>query len=207
MFIRAPAVRRGGMGDLTFVGLGLQDEKGVTLLGLDVARAADVVFGEFYTSVLPGARLDALESLIGKRIRVLSRHHLISCDDRPRLSQTASRDQTVAAVVPGTDENQNSVLLRLRSSAQHLGGHCLAGTQHHLIVAPAAGIGCLLDPPHLIDRHDLGHPVRLTSNRPKPRMGPPQMAAVSRAAISESPSRRSRSSLGHPVLGSQSRAA
>ena len=55
------------MGELVFVGLGLHDEKGITLRGLDEARAAQVVFTELYTSTLTGSSFDAVERLIGKR--------------------------------------------------------------------------------------------------------------------------------------------
>ena len=44
------------MGELVFIGLGLHDEKGVTLRGLEDAHGADVVFAELYTSTLAGAQ-------------------------------------------------------------------------------------------------------------------------------------------------------
>src|SRR5438876_533736 len=61
------------MGELIFIGLGLDDEKGITLRGLDEARSADVVFAELYTSALPGASLEAVEKLIDRKIRRLTR--------------------------------------------------------------------------------------------------------------------------------------
>src|SRR5438309_548399 len=61
------------MGELVFVGLGLYDEKGITLRGLDEARSADVVFAELYTSSLAGATIESVERLIGKKIRTLTR--------------------------------------------------------------------------------------------------------------------------------------
>jgi len=133
MFIRAPAVRRGGMGDLTFVGLGLQDEKGVTLLGLDVARAADVVFGEFYTSVLPGARLDALESLIGKRIRVLSRSEVESGE----VVIEAAKASRVVLLVGGDPMSATThVDLRLRAHVAGIPTRIVHGVS---ILSAAAG--------------------------------------------------------------------
>lgn len=63
---------RGG-GSLVFVGLGLDDERGITLRGLEEARAADVVFAEFYTSALRPGSIERLEKAIGKGIRVLGR--------------------------------------------------------------------------------------------------------------------------------------
>src|SRR5256885_11964929 len=61
------------MGELVFIGLGLDDERGITLRGLDEARAADMVFAEFYTSALQGASIEAVEKLIDRQIRRLSR--------------------------------------------------------------------------------------------------------------------------------------
>src|SRR2546421_6010501 len=57
------------MGELVFIGLGLHDEKGITLRGLEEVRSADVVFAELYTSGLAGATLGCGEGLIGKKIR------------------------------------------------------------------------------------------------------------------------------------------
>src|SRR5213082_647514 len=46
---------------LTFIGLGLNDEKGSTLEGLEEARRADSVYGEFYTNIMPNLDLKRLE--------------------------------------------------------------------------------------------------------------------------------------------------
>src|SRR5207247_10685266 len=61
------------MGELVFIGLGLDDERGITLRGLDEARAADMVFAEFYTSALQGASIEAVGKPIDRQIRRLSR--------------------------------------------------------------------------------------------------------------------------------------
>jgi diphthine synthase len=60
-------------GSLVFVGLGLDDERGITLRGLEEARAADTVFAEFYTSALRPGSIERLEKAIGKKIEVLGR--------------------------------------------------------------------------------------------------------------------------------------
>src|SRR5213594_2734635 len=64
------------MGELVFIGLGLDGEKGITLRGLDEARAADLVFAELYTSALPSASLEAVEKLIDRKIRRLTRQEV-----------------------------------------------------------------------------------------------------------------------------------
>jgi diphthine synthase len=62
--------------ELVFVGLGLNDEKGISLNGLEEAKTADNVFIELYTSLLPDFSLKNLEVLVGKKIQVLSRRNL-----------------------------------------------------------------------------------------------------------------------------------
>ncbi len=47
---------------LTFVGLGLYDERSVTVRGRDVLQDADSVFAEFYTSFLAGATIEDIEA-------------------------------------------------------------------------------------------------------------------------------------------------
>jgi len=64
------------LGELLFVGLGLYDEKDMSLRGLKDIREADAVFAELYTSLMPGLSIHKLEELIGKRISVVSRRAL-----------------------------------------------------------------------------------------------------------------------------------
>jgi diphthine synthase len=58
---------------LTFVGLGLYDERSVTVAGRDAVRAADRVFAEFYTSRLVGADVADLEAYHDVTIEVRNR--------------------------------------------------------------------------------------------------------------------------------------
>jgi len=58
---------------LYFIGLGLYDEKDMTLKGLEIARKCDVVFAEFYTSLLAGTTVERIRKLIGKPIKLLKR--------------------------------------------------------------------------------------------------------------------------------------
>lgn len=61
---------------LFFVGLGLYDEKDISLKGLEAVRSADTVYAEFYTSRLMGTSLERLQSLYGKEVHLLSRHEV-----------------------------------------------------------------------------------------------------------------------------------
>ncbi|MCW3133778.1 MAG: diphthine synthase [Methanophagales archaeon] len=58
---------------LTFIGLGLYDEKDITLKGLEAIRDADVVYAEFYTSPLGGKTVEKMEEVYGKRVSILER--------------------------------------------------------------------------------------------------------------------------------------
>jgi diphthine synthase len=58
---------------LTFVGLGLYDEKDITVKGLEAIREADVIYAEFYTSPLGGKTIETMERMYGKRVFVLIR--------------------------------------------------------------------------------------------------------------------------------------
>ena len=58
------------MDSFAFIGLGLNDEKGLTLEGLEEARRADRVFAEFYTNPMPALDMKRLEKLIGKKNRL-----------------------------------------------------------------------------------------------------------------------------------------
>jgi diphthine synthase len=60
-------------GRLIFIGLGLYDEKDISLKGIEEIKNCDIVFAEFYTSILAGTNLKKIEKKIGKKIEVLSR--------------------------------------------------------------------------------------------------------------------------------------
>src|SRR2546422_10531036 len=61
---------------VVFIGLGLNDERGLTIEGLEEARRSGSVFAEFYTNIMPGLDRKKLELLLGKRIVELSRVQL-----------------------------------------------------------------------------------------------------------------------------------
>ena len=58
---------------LFLVGLGLGDEKDVTVRGLEAIKSCDKIFLEHYTSIL-GADKDKLEAFYGKSIVIADRH-------------------------------------------------------------------------------------------------------------------------------------
>ena len=84
---------------LIFIGLGLNDEKGITVEGLEEARRADSAYGEFYTNLMPNLDLKRLEREIGKKVEMLSRAQLED-EGGAKLLTAASRER-VAFLVPG----------------------------------------------------------------------------------------------------------
>ena len=70
-------LRRGKqLRELVFVGLGLNDEKGISLQGLEETRTANSVFMELYTSLMPDFSLERFEKLSGKKVNTVSRRNL-----------------------------------------------------------------------------------------------------------------------------------
>jgi len=124
------------MGELVFIGLGLGDEKGITLRGLDEARSADVVFAELYTSALPGASLEAVEKLIDRKIRRLTRQEV---EDGQVLLAAAAKG-LVAFLVPGDPMTATThVDLRLRAAASKIRTRIVHGVS--ILTAAAGALG------------------------------------------------------------------
>ncbi|MFB6266101.1 MAG: diphthine synthase [Halodesulfurarchaeum sp.] len=98
---------------LTFVGLGLWDERSITLRGRDAVEAADRCFMEWYTSRLFGTTVEGLESFHGTSIEVRDRAG-VEQDPSPILS--ASEEGDVAFLVAGDPMiSTTHVDLRLRA--------------------------------------------------------------------------------------------
>ena len=122
------------MGELVFIGLGLFDEKDITVKGLEAARSADAVFAEFYTSSLRGTTLDTLHLMIGKPIRILSRNDL----EQGSEVIEAARQGTVALLVPGDPMAATThIELRLRAHEAGVRTRIVHGPS---IVSAAAGL-------------------------------------------------------------------
>ena len=121
------------MGELVFIGLGLHDEKGITLRGLEEARAADLVFGELYTSALTGAKANAVEALVGKPVHRLSRDQVESGGE----ILDAAKTRRVAFLIPGDPMAATThVDLRLRAKRAGIPTRIVHGVS---IISAAAG--------------------------------------------------------------------
>ena len=82
---------------ITLVGLGLFDEKGLTLCGIEEAKAADRIYIELYTSKWHG-NLQNLEKLIGKKVELLTRKDLEEESDK---ILDLAKTQNIIIFVPG----------------------------------------------------------------------------------------------------------
>ena len=58
---------------LVMAGLGLYDERDVTLKTLDFAKKVDKIYAEFYTAILTGTTMEKIEETLQKPITVLDR--------------------------------------------------------------------------------------------------------------------------------------
>ncbi|BDZ69182.1 diphthine synthase [Methanobacterium ferruginis] len=75
---------------LYLVGLGLYDEKDISINGLEAIQDAEVVYAEFYTARLFGGNLKSLEHLAGVKINTLSREEVE--EDNTPLKQAENKD-------------------------------------------------------------------------------------------------------------------
>jgi diphthine synthase len=85
------------LNELVFVGLGLYDEKDLSMRGLEELKKADTVFVEFYTSLMPGISLKKLEAIIGKAVNVVSRR-VLEEEEGQQLIKAAKKGKTVFLV-------------------------------------------------------------------------------------------------------------
>jgi diphthine synthase len=127
------------LGELVFVGLGLYDEKDVSLRGLEEARKADVVFAEFYTSLMLGLSIQKLEELVGKKVSVVSRQTLEEEEGKPILQEAKKRK--VAFLVPGDPLIATThVDLRIRAEKQGIKTRVIHGAS---VVSTVIGLSGL----------------------------------------------------------------
>ena len=87
------------MKELVFVGLGLHDEKGISLQGLEETKTADHAFIELYTSLLPNFSIKRFETMTDKQVHVVSRHDLEE-ENGALILDAAEKGKTVL-LVPG----------------------------------------------------------------------------------------------------------
>lgn len=83
---------------LYLIGLGLYDEKDISMRGVEILHGCDEIYAEFYTSAFRGD-IEKLEELAGRRVRILTRRDLEENPEGNVLRN--SRNMHVALLVPG----------------------------------------------------------------------------------------------------------
>jgi diphthine synthase len=123
---------------LTFVGLGLYDERSVTLRGREAIAGADEVFAEFYTSRLAGATVADLEAAHGVDIAVRDRAG-VERDPEPVLEAAGAGD--AAFLVAGDPMiSTTHVDLRLRARERGIGTRVVHGTTAQTAASSLTGL-------------------------------------------------------------------
>jgi diphthine synthase len=125
--------------ELVFVGLGLNDEKGISLNGLEEAKSADNVFIELYTSLLPDFALENLERLVSKRIHVLYRRDLE--EENGKLVLDAAAAGKAVFLVPGDPFIATThVTLRIEAAKRRLSTRIVHGASIMSAIVSLSGL-------------------------------------------------------------------
>ncbi len=122
------------MGELWFVGLGLDDERGLSARAREVLALADELFAEQYTAAAPEGTLDRLADALGRPVHRLARSLLES--ETPILEALARRPRVALLVVGDPFAATTHVALRL---AAERAGHTWRYVPNASILTAAAG--------------------------------------------------------------------
>jgi len=123
---------------LTFVGLGLYDERSITVAGRDAVRSADRAFAEAYTSRLVGADLAAVERFHDIEIERRSRAG-VEQDPSPILDAAADGD-AVFLTAGDTMISTTHVDLRLRAHERGIDTRVIHGTTAQTAASGLTGL-------------------------------------------------------------------
>jgi diphthine synthase len=103
-------------GCLIFIGLGLNDEKDISLKGLDEIKKCNKVFAEFYTAKLTGTDIEKIKKILGKNIEVLTREET----EKGEKILNSAKEKTVALLTCG-DPMTATTHVDIRLRAEKLG--------------------------------------------------------------------------------------
>ncbi|MBS7616854.1 diphthine synthase [Candidatus Bathyarchaeota archaeon] len=127
------------MNELVFVGLGLHDEKGISLKGLEETKTANEVFIELYTSLMLDFSVEKLEKLVEKKIRVVSRRELEE-ENGEAVLESAEKGKTVLLVPGDPLVATTHVALRLEAKKRGIKTRIVHGAS---IMSAAVGLSGL----------------------------------------------------------------
>lgn len=124
------------MKEIVFIGLGLFDEKDITVKGVEEARSCETLFAEFYTSKLVGATKESIETLLGKKIQVLGREEVEKGD----IILEAAKSRRVGFLIGGDPMTATThVDLRLRAERMGIRTRIVYGVS--ILTAAASLVG------------------------------------------------------------------
>lgn len=122
---------------LTFVGLGLWDEKDVPLRGLEAIKAADEVYAEWYTAHLGGASPEKLVEFYGRPVTFLDRDPLEKGD---ALLESARTKDVVLLAVGDSMTATTHVELRVRAAEMGIPTRVVHGASISVAAAGLLGL-------------------------------------------------------------------
>ncbi len=123
---------------LTFIGLGLYDERSITVAGQDALRNADRAYAEFYTSKLIGTSIDELEAYHDVEIEVRDR---AGVEQHPDDILAAAEREDVAFLTAGdTMISTTHVDLRLRASDRGIETRVIHGVTAQTATSALTGL-------------------------------------------------------------------
>jgi diphthine synthase len=127
------------LNELVFIGLGLNDEKGISVKGLDETKSADQVFMEQYTNLMAGFSLQRFEALCGKKVQVVSRQVLEEGNGTVIL-EAAKVGKTVFLVPGDPFIATTHVTLRIDAEKQGIKTRIIHGTSIMSAIVSLSGL-------------------------------------------------------------------
>lgn len=124
------------MGEILFIGLGLYDEKDISLKGREAARVCDTLFAEFYTAKLTGTSIESMQEGLGRKVTVLNREDF----EKGNIIIEAAEKGNVGVLVAGDPMTATThIALRLRAKGEGIKTKIIPGAS--IITAAPALLG------------------------------------------------------------------
>jgi diphthine synthase len=125
--------------ELVFVGLGLNDEKGISIKGLEQTQSADSVFIELYTSLMPNFSLQRFEASCGKKAQIVLRRELE--EENGAVILEAAKKGKAVFLVPGDPFIATThVTLRIDAEKQGIRTHIVHGASIVSAIVSLSGL-------------------------------------------------------------------
>jgi diphthine synthase len=127
------------LNELVFIGLGLNDDKGITIKGLEETKTADTVFMETYTSRMPDFNLERFEVICGKKVQLVTRQ-ILENENGTLILQAAKAGKTVFLVPGDPFIATTHVTLRIDAEKQGIKTRIIHGTSIMSAIVSLSGL-------------------------------------------------------------------